>query len=553
MRPIARLVVLPLALVSCALARAQAPDAAKPALPVREVTVFKDGHAYLLREQPLASGTDGRVVLDELPVPVLGTFWPFATDGARLVHAKAGREEVASEVDALDLRQLIEANVGKRARLRDAHGDDQTGILRGVPKREQHGGGATFVLLEGEHGVRAVPLEGLRWIEVEGELARKVTERRSRERLELRVDGGGADAKVGVVYVQQGLRWIPSYKLDIDGAGAARVQLEAALQNDLIDLVDATVHLVVGVPTFEFKDLVDPISLQAELARVAAQMELGQNFSNRLSNSLMTQTAGFLPPESADSDASEVAGGEAAEDLFVFTIKRITLRKGERMVLPLREFTLSYKDVYTLDVPLSPPMELRSQLQNERVMELARALASPKALHVLRLKNDSDVPLTTAPALVLSKGRILAQGRMHYASVGAETDLTINPAIDVFVKVDESEVERISDAERWNKESYGRIELAGSVELRNGKSVPIELEVRRRVLGMADTIGQGGERRQLDLVALWGESRATSWWSWWNWPYWWFHFNGFGEFRWNVKLSGGAATRLECGWHYFWR
>lgn len=552
MRPIALLVTLSLSLISCALGRAHAPDSASAVLPVREVTVFKDGHAYVLREQPLASDADGRVVLDELPVPVLGTFWPYATGGARLVHAKAGREEVASEVDALDLRQVIEANAGKRARLRDAHGDDQVGILRGVPKHPQNGS-ASFVLLEGEQGTRAVPLDALRWIEVEGGLARKVVEKRLRERLELRVEGGGADAKVGVVYVQHGLRWIPSYKLDIDGTGVARVQLEAALQNDLIDFVDATVHLVVGVPTFEFKELVDPISLQAELARVAAQMEFGQNFSNRLSNSLMTQSAGFVPSDAASSRESEVAGSEAAEDLFVFTLKRITLRKGERMVLPLREFTLSYKDVYTLDVPLSPPMEMRAQLQSERVMELARALASPKAMHVLRLRNDSDAPLTTAPALVLSKGRVLAQGRMHYASIGAETDLVINPAIDVFVKVDESEVARVPDAERWNNESYGRIELSGIVELRNGKSAPIELEVRRRVLGMADTILQGGERRQLDLVALWGESRATAWWDWWNWPYWWFHFNGFGEFRWNVKLDSGASTRLECGWHYFWR
>ncbi|MFM7297925.1 MAG: hypothetical protein ACKO4Q_11995 [Planctomycetota bacterium] len=552
MRPIAVLVTLSLSLISCALGRAQAPDSASTVMPVREVTVFKDGHAYVLREQPLASDADGRVVLDELPVPVLGTFWPYATGGARLVHAKAGREEVVNEVDALDLRQLIEANAGKRARLRDAHGDDQVGILRGVPKHPQNGS-ASFVLLEWEQGTRAVPLDALRWIEVEGELARKVVERRSRERLELRVEGGGADAKVGVVYVQHGLRWIPSYKLDIDGAGVARVQLEAALQNDLIDLVDATVHLVVGVPTFEFKELVDPISLQAELARVAAQMEFGNNFSNSLSNSLMTQSAGFVPSDAASPRESEVAGSEAAEDLFVFTLKRITLRKGERMVLPLRGFALPYKDVYTLDVPLSPPMEMRAQLQSERVMELARQLASPKAMHVLRLRNGSDAPLTTAPALVLSKGRILAQGRMHYASLGAETDLVINPAIDVFVKVDESEVARVPDAERWNNESYGRIELAGIVELRNGKSAPIELEVRRRVLGMADTILQGGERRQLDLVALWGESRATAWWGWWNWPYWWFHFNGFGEFRWNVKLESGAATRLECGWHYFWR
>jgi hypothetical protein len=129
----------------------------------------------------------------------------------------------------------------------------------------------------------------------------------------------------------------------------------------------------------------------------------------------------------------------------------------------------------------------------------------------------------------------------------------INPAIDISVKVDESERGRTPNAESWNGEQYGRIDLDGTVELRNAKSTPVRLEVRRAVLGMADSVGQKGERRQLDLVALSGESRSTTWWSWWNWPYWWFHFNGFGEFRWKLTLEPGASTRLDCGWHYFWR
>lgn len=111
------------------------------------------------------------------------------------------------------------------------------------------------------------------------------------ERLTLKLENVAKDSKVGVVYVQEGLRWVPSYKLDIDGSGKARVQMEASLQNDLIDLKDATVNLVVGVPSFEFKDLIDPIALQQELARVSAAMDFGQNFSNVLSNSLRTQVA----------------------------------------------------------------------------------------------------------------------------------------------------------------------------------------------------------------------------------------------------------------------
>ena len=56
--------------------------------------------------------------------------------------------------------------------------------------------------------------------------------------------------RVGMTYVQKGLRWIPSYRVDVDGQGKARVKLQATLVNDLVDLNDVTVRLVVGGTPF---------------------------------------------------------------------------------------------------------------------------------------------------------------------------------------------------------------------------------------------------------------------------------------------------------------
>ncbi len=558
MRPFVLLVSLSLALVSCAAARVESPVAAAASLPVREVTVFKDGHAYVLREEPLPADHRGSVVLDELPTPVLGTFWPYASGGAQLVHARAARVESDTDADVVDLQELVEANMGRKARVKDVQGEEFAGVLRPLKRRADADASASILVVESEVGARALPLGSVRWIEIEGTPVRTLRRKETKERLTLRIDGGGVDAKVGVVYVQQGLRWIPSYKLDIDGAGRARVQLQAALQNDLIDLVDATVHLVVGVPSFRYADLIDPIALEHDLARVSAQMDYVQSFSNVLSNSLRTQVAGFRAEgdgagDGAAGDSAAGVSGGAAEDLFVFTIERVTLAKGERMTLPLREFELSYRDVYTLEIPFSPPMELREQLQSERVVELAKALAAPKVMHALRLRNASDIPLTTGPALVLLNGRVLAQGELRYTPSGLETDLAINSAIDVRVELEERERGRVPDAEQWNNERYGRVDIAGAITLRNEKERTLDIEVRRRVLGTTASVGQGGTMRQLDLASLWGETRAVSWWGWWSWPYWWFRFNGFGEFRWELRLEPGKLATLDAGWHYFWR
>src|SRR5262249_45594716 len=49
-------------------------------MPVREVTVFKDGHAFVLHAGEMPTNANSNVLLDYLPTPVLGTFWPYSAD-----------------------------------------------------------------------------------------------------------------------------------------------------------------------------------------------------------------------------------------------------------------------------------------------------------------------------------------------------------------------------------------------------------------------------------------------------------------------------------------
>src|SRR6266702_6680448 len=82
-------------------------------MPVKEVTVFKDGHAFVLHQGAMPTDAAGNVLLDNLPTPVLGTFWPYCADKkATLRSVTAGRRRVKVERTALTLRELIEANPG---------------------------------------------------------------------------------------------------------------------------------------------------------------------------------------------------------------------------------------------------------------------------------------------------------------------------------------------------------------------------------------------------------------------------------------------------------
>src|SRR6478735_6496375 len=82
-------------------------------MPVKEITVFKDGHAFLLHSGKMPVDAAGNVLLDALPQPVLGTFWPYSADkNARLTSVTASIHKVKLERTALSIRELIEANIG---------------------------------------------------------------------------------------------------------------------------------------------------------------------------------------------------------------------------------------------------------------------------------------------------------------------------------------------------------------------------------------------------------------------------------------------------------
>src|SRR4030095_9325841 len=135
--------------------------------------------------------------------------------------------------------------------------------------------------------------------------------------------------------------------------------------------------------------------------------------------------------------------------------------------LPVAEHKLKYKDVYTLEVPISPPIDVRSNLNADQQAEIASVLNAPRPEHKIRLTNSATVPLTTAPVLILQDDRILSQGMMLYTPPSAASDLEIGKAVDIQVKRSEVEASRTPNTVRVNGDSYSEVGLAGSIKLTN--------------------------------------------------------------------------------------
>jgi hypothetical protein len=568
------------------------PPKAQP-LPVRAVAIFKDGHTFLRREGTLPVTADGASFLGELPVPVLGTFWAYSADpAARLLSADASERTINVSRPILSIPGLLRANPGARVRITQT--DHRTydaqveGTLGFDPPPPRAGAGLNTaggfgppavyaVLLKTAEGTSVVPLSLVQSVVFKDAFKRTETVAEPQTGLSMRLDWSGRppakSARVGVAYVQNGIRWIPSYRLELNGKGLASVRLQCTLRNELLDLEDVAAQLVVGVPRFVFKDSPDPISLSEVFPPLSSFFEAGDGTRVTPRTAIMGQGGGggfgggmgggsfpgggmgggrrCGPEDGGTETAGPQVEGSAGEDLFFFEVPHLTLKRGDSSLRPLADYQLPYRDVYVLDVPLAPPPELRSS--QELPEELRRQLVTPRVKHRIRLTNTGPHPLTTAPALVLRDGRILTQEAVPYTPRAGEADVTLSDAPDIRVSHEEQETKRTPNAARYNLTTLAQIDLAGTLKLTSLRSTPVEVEVVRHVMGTVDSAGSGGKvevRSAFDPRLDEAENGRSPYGSF-SYPPWWQRFNPTTRIRWTVRLQPNESVELGYAWHYF--
>ncbi len=583
-------------------------------IPVQEVSIFKDGHSFVLHEASAPLDPDGVVEIEYLPEAVLGTFWAYSAEPGIVVNfiqASQAEKEVTEPVASI--AQLLEANVGREAELfltsplkckilsvprekkketrivRPARWVWDSVLGRSVWSPEQkeevlkeEPPKVVLVKPRGAKGVRAIPFFEIKQIQIEGkDINLKRTRKEKVGKLTLRL--GCADgkkrplpdgAKIGIIYLQKGLRWIPEYAVDIkldssEDKGEVKIKLQATLINDLIDLKDVRAHLVVGVPNFAFAHNLSPLAMKEEPA------ELSRYFGREagaFSNILMTQSASpRLAAREAPSrgpftgetgTGATIEGG--TEDLFVYQVDSLTLPKGARGITSVIEFTCPYKDAYVADIPFSPPPQVWRNLSNQQRRQIADMSRQRRIRHTLRIKNTSPVPFTTGAAMILKQNRLLAQSLLRYTSIGNETDLPVTDAIDIHLKKSEQQIKVTMNAVTIDGSHFRKLELEGTLELTNFKDKTVSIEVHRYLFGSATEVSAKGKIKILNILedfsflpgAASPSNRSYSyplWWGWYDWPWWCWRLNSASKIDWEITLKSKESKKLSYKWSYYWK
>lgn len=585
------------------LVHAQAADKGPPEvqLTTEKLVVYKDGYSLVIKKAVGVTDANGQLYTKDVPdAAVLGSFWAIPKEG-QLKNMVAGWETFTTteekEFPATQTLEILQANVGRDAKLVLTPELTIAGKIKEVlatptetamtpaalhlqlsgaggqpfqvqpDTRATTGESATITKTTGTHcilttdaGDTLVPINSVQRIVIEDmktKIKRQVTTKKRSKRLLFQFDKPGTEREFTLMYFRPGLRWIPTYRvaLNEDKAGC-QMSLQGELLNEAEDFKDTPVDLVVGVPNFRFRDVVSPMVLETTLLktlRQAAPQIMGQQgFGNNnymMSNSLFTQRAGErVRPRGQQGGAGggdialpdELTTGKA-QDLFVYHVPKMSIKKGERAGIPIFSADdVPYGSIYTWALHLK-----RSDVETA---PSGSGVASPLKLaqnqvwHQIDMSNVTKVPWTTGAAMILQGTLPLAQELLTYTSVGDAVRVPLTVAIDVRGQVRDEEISRDLDALTWDRTAYAKITRKAVLTLTNNKSENVTTEITLRFGGKATAASDKGK------ITL-GTYESSDWENYRGHP----AVNNSSTVTWQVTLKPGETIHPEATYHYYTR
>lgn len=486
------------------------------ALATERVVIFKDGYGLFVKSAAGVADPEGRVHTEKVPgAAVLGTFWAIPEGRALKSTIAEWHETVRPRTDegsCLSTLELLRANEGKQVTfglgdkelqgkvldvleapaLRPKHPEG----LEGTSELELPPRGGELVAIELSDRTRQVmPIASVKTLagkELSTHCVRpgEVATRSKRLVFDFGKEAANKPVSLKLIYFTPGVRWIPTYRINTGSGAKAEVELQGELLNEEEDFENAALDLVVGVPSFKFKGTVSPMSLERTLRSALQQaMPSLMNSSFGMSNANFNNRAGERFDRSDEDAAGNVMslaaelGAEKRQDLFVYGVKSLGLKKGARAMVSLWKKKVPQRHVYTADFGTAT-----RTASNEGPLKLSENTV----WHQLELTDDTDVPFTTGAALLMEGGLPLGQDLLAYTSPGGKTMIPITTALNLRAVQSEREVGRTADAKSVDGTRYSLLQKKGTIALANRQQERVTLRVTLSTLGKVEKASHSG-------------------------------------------------------------
>ncbi len=405
----------------------------------------------------------------------------------------------------------------------------------------------------GDKLIQANSVSDLTIEDMNSSIKQTVTTKSQHKRLTMKFAEANTDIKLNLMYFRPDVRWIPTYRLNLtgqplvdqkstdDGMQNERKKAELIMQGEILneaeDFINVPFHVVVGVPNFRFRSIPSPMVLEATMRNLLSQAapNIMGMANNVVSNGMYSQRAGeFSSNRAAGDDArTEVAlpdelVGKGGNDLFVYELPPMTLKRGERAMVPILRTEVAYRDIYTWDIELT---HSESYAATTAESPSPLILSEAKVWRQVELINNTDIPWTTGAAMLVDGKQPLAQELLTYTSPGGICRVPVTISVDLRGKAEDTEVNRSYNALQWRGSEYARIEGKIEVELANNKTESVPVEVRLRFGGKATKVSDEGKiTLESFRIEDWRDNRGNP-------------INNSSAVRWSATIAPGECFK----------
>jgi len=490
---------------------------------IERLALFKNGLGYATATATLPPNAT-TVRIGQLPVPAYGTFWVGYPKEVKLRNLTTAMETVDELIPVSSVDQLLRLNPGRKVVLHTSSGPGSeqsvlTGVVQsmaatpvaaeppspyfmdvrrspdrpyyyGYPAAAQTG----LVLVKTDKGMVALSPGSVQRVDFEGgEPVAVTTNQLKRPAIRVELEAAAGGEKVSVAYLARGITWVPSYRVDLSDEKNARFSAQAQIINEMADFEGVHVDLVTGFPNIQFPELPNPVAMSQSLADflkslAAGRAEGGDRGYMMQQQALMSNRAAY---DNAPLPAySTAVAGQTAEDLFLYPLPRVSLKKGETATIPLFTTDMPYRHLYT--------WKIGDQLEGDSSRPRGDGRSAEEVWHVCRVVNTAKLPLTTAAAEFVKDGQFVGQDTCFYTAAGAEASIRINRAMNVQAEQAEVEVERKRNAANFYGYGHDLVKLAGELKVRNRLDKAIDLEITKELSG--EVLEKSGEAKDVQTA-----------------------------------------------------
>lgn len=494
-----RICLVALAAITLLCQSVTAKDSNQLTLKTERAIVFKDGYCLIVKSATGKTDESGAVYTTEVPdAAVLGSFWATSESGTikSMVAGWASKSAIVRR-DCANLADVIMANVGKRCSFETTRNKSYEGEILRLLRQQNPAGplsSSSLFVLSTQAGDVAIEISEVRGLQIEGmqhTLSYRAEEDTKHKSLTMHFDKPNSQVSLQLMYFRPDVRWIPTYRIELSDASVdapkghagdfkqATVAMQAELINDAEDLIEVPIHIVVGVPNFRFKDTPSPLTLESAIRQTAVQAMPAQLNLNNFSNAAYAQrsAADFGARETPSSHVPAELSQSSGNDLVVYELDAMSLKKGERATVPIASDKAAYRDIYTwtLDVVHSETFAQEGESGRSPLK-----LSGNRVWRQVELVNETKLPWTTGAAMFVDGFQPLAQELLTYTSPGQLCRVPVTIAVDLQGKAVDEEVGRKTEAYKWRGRSYAEIDGEITLDLQNNKltTVPVEIELR---------------------------------------------------------------------------